>query len=361
VILHPLRAQGIGEIDNMHAFRIALSGALLLVGLPAAFAQSGDAVAECHRLAAFPEDQDRKAESVSYGALDGAAVIAACQKAVEANPGDGRLLAQLGRGFDKEQKGQEAIAAFEEAIERGFVPAWTALGELYQYGDGVEPDAARAAECFRKGGEAGSMMSVFSLGYLYELGEGVKQDFAEAARLYLKAVEARAEPSFAFAARNVADYYYHGLGVAENPAEGERLLRLALTSKDPIALARAQNAAAWRFGLLNVNLPEAETLARAAVTSAEKTGDDLNVRLDTLALVLFRLGRYDEALAADLRSLELGPDNASAHDHLGDIYAALGKTGEARSAWKKALEATAPGGVDGYDFDAEAIRAKMNS
>jgi Tfp pilus assembly protein PilF len=63
--------------------------------------------------------------------------------------------------------------------------------------------------------------------------------------------------------------------------------------------------------------------------------------LDSLGWVLYKLGRYDEALAPMLRAAEMmkeTPDSVVL-DHLGDVHAALKQWEKARDAWRGALEA----------------------
>ena len=64
--------------------------------------------------------------------------------------------------------------------------------------------------------------------------------------------------------------------------------------------------------------------------------------LDTYAWVLFEQGRYAEAatfIEEALKNMSSDKGNASIYEHAGDIYAKLGKTGEALSMWRKAKSA----------------------
>ena len=101
------------------------------------------------------------------------------------------------------------------------------------------------------------------------------------------------------------------------------------------------------------NLAEAERLIRRAIDldRAEKhknrlpldpptAGGDNPAYIDSLAWVLFRRGRVEEAakLLEQALQLEGGSDDPSLWDHLGDVQAALGNLPAATSAWKKARE-----------------------
>ena len=67
--------------------------------------------------------------------------------------------------------------------------------------------------------------------------------------------------------------------------------------------------------------------------------------LDSLAWVLYKMNRPEQALAYQLQALELvDPGEHDSlivyYDHLGDIYEAVGRKEEARTAWSRALEAS---------------------
>jgi tetratricopeptide (TPR) repeat protein len=64
--------------------------------------------------------------------------------------------------------------------------------------------------------------------------------------------------------------------------------------------------------------------------------DDGFVR-DSLGWVLFKLGRFDEALRELRKSLEMEGDDPTINEHLGDVYRRLGKMKKALAAWNRAL------------------------
>ena len=60
--------------------------------------------------------------------------------------------------------------------------------------------------------------------------------------------------------------------------------------------------------------------------------------LDSMGWVMFKLGQPKEALQYLLKAVELSEEpDAVIWDHLGDVYAALGETAQAREAWRKSL------------------------
>jgi tetratricopeptide (TPR) repeat protein len=82
--------------------------------------------------------------------------------------------------------------------------------------------------------------------------------------------------------------------------------------------------------------------ARQFIERALEIEPDNPAYLDSLAWVLFKQGAHAQALEHQLRALKLTPEpDATLLDHLGDIYAALGRLAEARAAWQKSLEVEA--------------------
>jgi tetratricopeptide (TPR) repeat protein len=83
----------------------------------------------------------------------------------------------------------------------------------------------------------------------------------------------------------------------------------------------------------NYDLPRAEKMLARAMELKPYSGHIM----DSLGWVLFKLGRFDQALPPLLRALELEPSEAVIADHIGDTYAKLGQTDKAREFWQKAL------------------------
>ena len=59
--------------------------------------------------------------------------------------------------------------------------------------------------------------------------------------------------------------------------------------------------------------------------------------VDSLGWVLYRLGKYDEAVKEMERAVELRPEDPVINDHLGDTYWQVGRKLEARFQWRRAL------------------------
>lgn len=98
--------------------------------------------------------------------------------------------------------------------------------------------------------------------------------------------------------------------------------------------AQALNYLGYMWAERGENLTE----ARAMIEKAVKQEPENAAYLDSMAWVLFKLNLPKEALVHQLKALKLQEEpDATLHDHLGDIYAALKQTGKAREQWEKAI------------------------
>ena len=81
------------------------------------------------------------------------------------------------------------------------------------------------------------------------------------------------------------------------------------------------------------NLAEAERMIRKAVELRPRDG----YIVDSLGWVLYRLGRFAEAVPHLERAVELRPEDPVIIDHLGDAYWSVDRQREARFQWQTAL------------------------
>lgn len=72
---------------------------------------------------------------------------------------------------------------------KGNIGAQFRLGQIYENGEGLPKDLAKAVHWYRKAAVNGSSYAQNSLGDMYQFGRGVEQDFAEAVTWYRKAAE----------------------------------------------------------------------------------------------------------------------------------------------------------------------------
>lgn len=80
--------------------------------------------------------------------------------------------------------------------------------------------------------------------------------------------------------------------------------------------------------------------------------------VDSLGWVLYRLGRYGEAVEHMERAVALMPVDPVVNDHLGDVYWAVGRYREADFQWRRALSFVDPDDTDA-EADPDRIRRKI--
>lgn len=131
--------------------------------------------------------------------------------------------------------------------------------------------------------------------------------------------------------------FYFQVGAAHERAghlpEAERALNhaLELAPDDTETL----NYLGYMWADKGIRLDEAKALIERALKQEPKNA----AFLDSLAWVLFRQRKYDEALVQmDAAFANLKEPDATIYDHYGDILAALNRMDEARKAWAKSLE-----------------------
>jgi tetratricopeptide (TPR) repeat protein len=119
--------------------------------------------------------------------------------------------------------------------------------------------------------------------------------------------------------------------------------------------AGALNYLGYMLADRNVRLDEAHALIQKALDLDPQNG----AYLDSMAWVLYRQGKADQAEPLLVQALDhLGTD-ATVHDHLGDVYEKLGKTKEAIAQWQasvKAFQAAAPNDDNDPDELAKVTR-----
>jgi TPR repeat protein len=138
---------------------------------------------DCDRLAGRPGDEKNlimEVPGVPISKIDAQAAIKACQDAVGANPGEPRLLLQLGRAFAAGKQLSEAVSRYEQAASLDYTPAVFLLGYAYFNGEGVQKNEAAGVRFYRKAADAGDRLAMGYLAGAYELGRGVAQDYSAA-------------------------------------------------------------------------------------------------------------------------------------------------------------------------------------
>lgn len=141
-------------------------------------------VTMCDQLAAHPNDPDRVTAGVPERQVDTAAAIAACQGAVAADPGNGRLNYQLARSLGYAGRGKEAAPYRDAAVRADYPQALFVVGYIHLFGlNDAAVDPCKAGELIRRSALKGRQAGL--VGFPHWTLEGrfkgcaVKQDRAE--------------------------------------------------------------------------------------------------------------------------------------------------------------------------------------
>jgi uncharacterized protein len=130
------------------------------------------------------------------------------------------------KGMDAYKAGDytEALNIFRPLAERGHGMAQFQLGKMYDYGQGVGADKARAVAWWRKALEQrdGEVHARLSTWYGVDL-RGVVPDHGRAAAWWLKA----AKQGDAEAQYNIGNMHYNGQGVTQDYAQAAEWWRMA--------------------------------------------------------------------------------------------------------------------------------------
>jgi len=125
----------------------------------------------------------------------------------------------------------DAMRWYRAEAEKGYPRAQFMLGYMYEVGERIARDFARAREWYAKAAAQGETEAQYRLAQLYFEGLGGDRDLARAARLYRAAAEAGH-----VGAQSVLGYLYAlGEGVAADPMAAYLWLSLATDAGDPFA------------------------------------------------------------------------------------------------------------------------------
>ena len=177
------------------------------------------------------------------------------------------------------------------------------------------------------------MKPSFRLEFLHALALGRAKRYDDAVAAFLSAEK------IANGDGRLLDHRFHfqvGAALEEAGRSAEAEVRLQQSLKLNPKFAPALNHLGYTWADRGVNLDQALEMIRQAVAAEPENP----AYLDSLAWVLHRMGRSEEALPHMEKAAKLMEDDpdSTVLDHLGDILAALKRLPEARTHWKRALE-----------------------
>jgi serine/threonine protein kinase len=159
---------------------------------PSIKAPDRDQVTQCDRLAASPDDPQRRkdVQGVYSTSMNVAAASDACSEAMQHHPQVARFVFQAGRVASAAKDYVRARQLFEQAANLGSVAAMTDLGLLYRDGLGGDKDYILARTWIMKAADMGAPAGINALGLLYLKGQGVGLDYGRARDLFERAAQA---------------------------------------------------------------------------------------------------------------------------------------------------------------------------
>lgn len=218
----------------------------------------------------------------------------------------------------------EAFIYFQKAADSGDSVSQCYLGIMYDLGQGVNQNDLLAIKWYKESAKNGCLPALNNLGRLY-----VKmKNFKEAAIFFEQAAKKGYLPSV----YEMGVLYEDGTGVEKNISKAETMYKIVADRDNPIAL----NALAYRWAQQNNNLDEAEKLINRAITLNSEASYVSNY-LDTYGLILYKQGKYEDAIKQFEKAVEISPNNVSIHNHLGDCYIKINNSNKAKEQWLKAL------------------------
>ncbi len=190
----------------------------------------------------------------------------------QAEAGDSRATYNIGVLFDQGQGVPEeparAALYFRHAAEAGHARAMSNYGRLLEQGRGVPKDEAQAAYWFHKAAEAGLAEAQYNLGLMYERGRGVQKNERDAAAWYSRA----AAGGQSAALERLGLFYRDGRGVSHNATRAVLLLYGAAMDGRQEAMQALEKMATKpiQLSLFGIQLAAAERPAMRAALAAAK-------------------------------------------------------------------------------------------
>ncbi|MGY8709605.1 caspase family protein [Bradyrhizobium sp. 18BD] len=189
-----------------------------------------------------------------------AGAVAACADAVKRSPGADRLHYQLGRSLFAARDYAGAMASYKAASELGNARALYELGLMYESGNGVEKDPARARFYYEMAAEKKVAPALVSLGLQQERGIGTASDPAKAYAFYQRA----ADLGDATAINRMGELAEKGLGAKQDLKLARALYQKSAAMGGLDAMVNLARCTANGIGGRQ-DLPEARRLLAKAV------------------------------------------------------------------------------------------------
>ena len=165
------------------AVRVALSSPS--IGADSDSSSREENPSNCDAFTAHPWDPHKLTDGVYWNQVPAAKAVLACRSAVRDEP-SARNMFQYGRALAKSKEFVEAAAWYQKAASQGYVQAQYALGDAYEFGEGVEASYVLAQAWYRKAADQGYSHATARLDRLQNASiTNVRQQMATAGSLDL--------------------------------------------------------------------------------------------------------------------------------------------------------------------------------
>jgi uncharacterized protein YdaT len=225
---------------------------------------------------------------------------------------------------------------YEKAAASGYTDAMANLGFLYGKGQGVPQDYAKAREWYEKAAAAGSVYAMNSLGRLYQDGLGVPQDYAKSREWYEKAAAAGS----ADAMNSLGMLYESGQSVPQDFAKAREWYEKAASDGDATArrlLEQLPVNEAKSAGNYTKALRLQESLAKKGEEAETKRdgrpGKETAVGLVGVAWYALLARNFPRALAVSERAHALLPESLMIETNRAHALMFLGHEKEAKALY----------------------------
>jgi TPR repeat protein len=207
---------------------------------------------------------------------------------------------------------KRVFALYQRGAEHGDTTSMVNLGIIYNHGDGVAQDYAKAREWFEKAAHKGDERAMVELGVLYQSGFGVAQDYAKAREWFERAAHKGDEGAMV----GLGVLYQSGFGVAQDYAKAREWYEKAaykgnadaLNNLEKLSIAEAAGAGRYAQAL---QLQEALAARVEAVETKRegKASKDTGQALYNVAWYALFARDFTKALTAADRVHALLPDD----------------------------------------------------
>ncbi len=240
-------------------------------------------------------------------------------------PDNAATLYSLGNILQEDGRHADAIRAYEKAPKEALL-SWAARQSMAVSLITIKRDDEAAALIERMAKERPDAWRILQLlGNMYR----ARSEYEKALQAYERAV--KRVPKIEAQHWNLL--YVRGIAYERTKrwpqAEADLKKALSFRPNDPSLL----NYLAYSWVERGEHLKQAEEMLVRAVRERPEDG----FIIDSLGWVLYRLGRFQEAVVQLERAVAEEPADPTLNDHLGDCYWRLGRHDEARFQWQRAL------------------------